>query len=55
MDRIQGIERREFLVRFSLLTASAAATLMPHPACPMITGASMRHFIALLVDTVTIP
>ena len=30
MDRTQGIERREFLVRFSLLTAGAAATLAPH-------------------------
>ena len=30
MDRTQGIERREFLVRFSLITAGAAATLAPH-------------------------
>jgi hypothetical protein len=29
MDRTQGIERREFLVRFSLLTAGAAATFVP--------------------------
>jgi len=30
MDRIKGIERREFLVRFSLLAAGAAATFVPH-------------------------
>ena len=30
MDRTQGIERREFLVRFSLLTAGAAATFVPY-------------------------
>ena len=30
MDRTLGIERREFLVRFSLLTAGAAATFVPH-------------------------
>jgi len=30
MDTIQEIKRREFLVRFSLLTAGAAATLVPH-------------------------
>ena len=30
MDRTQGIERREFLVRFSLLTAGAVVTFVPH-------------------------
>jgi hypothetical protein len=30
MERAYRIERREFLVRFSLLTAGAAATFVPH-------------------------
>ena len=30
MDSTQGIERREFLVRFSLLTAGAVVTFVPH-------------------------
>ena len=30
MDKTQGIERREFLVRFSLLTAGAVVTFVPH-------------------------